>query len=128
MIHGCTNPSTNERTFLAWVRTGIAVPAFGFLTAILNLLLPMPALASAPEPGGRLPMDELVWPVGQDAGLALAGLGMAVVIIASVRLVRIRSLLDDTEEDRSTPAQFGVAFSAVVALVMATACVYWALA
>jgi len=128
MIRGWTDFSANERTCLARVRTGIAVTAFGFLMAKLGLLLPSPAVAAAPEPGGRLPMAELVGSVGWDGGFALAALGMAVAVIASVRFVRIRSLLDDTEEHRSTHAQFGAAFSAVMALVMATACVYLALA
>ena len=31
MIRGYTDHAANERTFLAWVRTGIAVIAFGFV-------------------------------------------------------------------------------------------------
>jgi len=123
-IRGWADPSADERTCPARARIGIAVTAFGFLMAELNLLLPLPAVAAAPAS----PMDELVGPVGRDDGFALAALGMAVVVIAGVRLVRIRSLLDDTEEHRSSYAQFGVAFSAVLALVVATACVYLALA
>ena len=123
-IRGLADPSATERTCPARARTGIALTAFGFLMAKLDLLLPLPAAAAAPAS----PMDDLVGPVGRDDGLALAALGIAVVIIAGVRLVRIRSLLDDTEEHRSSYAQFGVAFSAVLALVVASTCVYLALA
>ena len=123
-IRGWADPSANERTSPARARTGIAVTAFAFFMAELSLLLPLPAAAAAPAS----PMDDLVGSVGRDDGLALAALGMAVVIIAGVRLVRIRSLLDDTEEHRSSYAQFGVAFSAVLALVVASTCVYLALA
>jgi len=31
MIRGYSDHAANERTFLAWVRTGIAVIAFGFV-------------------------------------------------------------------------------------------------
>jgi putative membrane protein len=32
MIANYTNHATNERTFLAWMRTGLAVAAFGFFS------------------------------------------------------------------------------------------------
>src|SRR5260370_25513993 len=31
----------NQRTFLAWIRTSIAVISFGFVTGKLNLMLPL---------------------------------------------------------------------------------------
>jgi putative membrane protein len=36
MIRGYTDHAANERTFLAWVRTGIAVIAFGFVIEKFN--------------------------------------------------------------------------------------------
>jgi hypothetical protein len=36
MIRGYTDHAANERTFLAWVRTGIAVIAFGFIIEKFN--------------------------------------------------------------------------------------------
>ena len=38
MIRNFGDHAANERTFLAWVRTSIAVMAFGFLVALLFLL------------------------------------------------------------------------------------------
>lgn len=35
--------AANERTFLAWVRTGIAIMAFGFLVERFNIFLKMAA-------------------------------------------------------------------------------------
>ena len=37
MIPGYSDHAANERTFLAWVRTGIAVIAFGFVIEKFNL-------------------------------------------------------------------------------------------
>ena len=34
-----TDHSSNERTFLAWLRTGIAVVAFGFVVEKFNLFI-----------------------------------------------------------------------------------------
>jgi uncharacterized membrane protein YidH (DUF202 family) len=43
MIHNFSDHVANERTFLAWVRTAIAVMAFGFLVAKLDLFLKVTA-------------------------------------------------------------------------------------
>lgn len=45
MITGSSDHAANERTFLAWVRTGIAMIAFGFVVEKFNLFL----LASASQ-------------------------------------------------------------------------------
>jgi putative membrane protein len=39
MIRGYRDHAANERTFLAWVRTGIAVIAFGVVIEKLNLFV-----------------------------------------------------------------------------------------
>jgi putative membrane protein len=39
MIPGYSDHAANEQTFLAWVRTGIAVIAFGFVIEKFNLLI-----------------------------------------------------------------------------------------
>jgi putative membrane protein len=38
MIQGYSDYAGNERTFLAWLRTGIAVVAFGFVIEKFNLV------------------------------------------------------------------------------------------
>ncbi len=39
MIANYTNHAANDRTFLAWIRTGLAVAAFGFFLVKLNVLV-----------------------------------------------------------------------------------------
>ena len=39
MIANYTNHAANERTFLAWIRTGLAVAAFGFFLIKLNVFV-----------------------------------------------------------------------------------------
>jgi putative membrane protein len=50
MIRNFSDHSANERTFLAWVRTAIAVMAFGFLVEKFDLFLELaaPSLAGRP--------------------------------------------------------------------------------
>ena len=53
MIRNFRDHAANERTFLAWVRTAIAVMAFGFLIERFDLLLKAAGLSShAPRAGG----------------------------------------------------------------------------
>ena len=49
MIRNFTEQSANERTFLAWLRTGIAVIAFGFVVEKFHLF--MMALVSTAAAG-----------------------------------------------------------------------------
>ena len=51
MIRNFSDHSANERTFLAWVRTAIAVMAFGFLVEKFDLFL---ELAARPIAGRTL--------------------------------------------------------------------------
>ena len=59
MIANYTDHAANERTFLAWIRTGLAVTAFGFFLVKLNLLVAVAGDGSSPhlpvEGGGPLP-------------------------------------------------------------------------
>jgi putative membrane protein len=92
MIKNFRDHSANERTFLAWVRTAIAVMAFGFIVEKFDLFLEI----AAPSLTGRtlsLPGQKF----GNIAGLALIVLGTAMVIVALVRfLINAKSI--DSEE------------------------------
>ena len=48
MISGYSDHAANERTFLAWIRTGIAVIAFGLLIERFNQFLLTLAASSVP--------------------------------------------------------------------------------
>src|SRR6266481_9733382 len=95
MIRDYGDHSANERTFLAWVRTGIAVIAFGFVIEKFNLFVLTMANASSLDAERRLQLERLSGPLGRYDGLALILLGIAVVVIAAARFVRTGQLLDD---------------------------------
>ena len=57
MIRGYSDHAANERTFLAWVRTGIAVVAFGFVIEKFNLFILAMANTSPPDTERRLPLE-----------------------------------------------------------------------
>jgi uncharacterized membrane protein YidH (DUF202 family) len=70
MIERYSDHAANERTFLAWVRTAIAVMAFGFLVERFDLFLQIAGQTLARRtlsPTGQL--------AGNVVGLILIGLG-----------------------------------------------------
>ena len=82
MIEHYTDHAANERTFLAWVRTAIAVMAFGFLVEKFDLFL---AMAGAQL--GHRGAARGQW-AGNIAGLLLIALGGAMMVLAMVRFRR----------------------------------------
>ncbi|MCX6967377.1 MAG: DUF202 domain-containing protein [Verrucomicrobia bacterium] len=92
MIKNFSDHSANERTFLAWVRTSIAVMAFGFLVEKFDLFLQMaaPSLAgrALSVPGQRF---------GDVAGLALIVLGTAMIALAGLRFLANARAIDHAE-------------------------------
>ena len=59
MIRGFSDHAANERMFLAWVRTGIAAMAFGFVIEKFNGFLLAMAGANPPDMGRRMQLDWL---------------------------------------------------------------------
>ena len=59
MIQGYADHAANERTFLAWVRTGVAVIAFGFVIEKFNLFLSSLLDAASLDPIRRSQLERL---------------------------------------------------------------------
>lgn len=75
MIKNYTDHSANERTFLAWVRTAMAVVGFGLAAARLN--------SGTPSFGSEL---------------ALLASGALVILIAYIRMLWLRKRISRDEE------------------------------
>ncbi len=72
----------NERTALAWLRTGLAVMAFGFVVARIGIWL------NAESGDGR---TAGVWPVA--VGIAFIVLGAAAHVMTALRFVRVQKAI-----------------------------------
>jgi putative membrane protein len=124
MIRGYSDHAANERTFLAWVRTGIAVIAFGFVIEKFNLFLVTMASVSSPEAGRRLQLERLLGPLGRYDGFALVIVGMALIVVATWRFVRTGRLLDDQDLHSAGGVRAEVVLSAALALIVAAFSTY----
>jgi putative membrane protein len=92
MIKRYSDHAANERTFLAWVRTAIAIMAFGFVVAKFDLFLRIAGASSAATTvlGGRQF-------VGDIAGLLLILLGGGMMALAVIRFRRTALAIDAPE-------------------------------
>jgi putative membrane protein len=97
MIERYSDHAANERTFLAWVRTAIAIMAFGFLVQKFDLFLRIAASSLAARPSTVRSQI-----VGDIAGLLLIVLGGVMMALAAVRF-RKTTLEIDSKEVRPGP-------------------------
>ena len=97
-----------ERTFLAWIRTGIALMGFGFVVARFGLFLRELSAAgmNMPSSGTSLSMP---------IGVGLIVFGIVVNVVSVVRHRRCIVAIDRNE----FRAAFGSTFAIWVALVLA---------
>ena len=117
MIQGYSDHAANERTFLAWVRTAIAVIAFGFVIEKFNVFLR--SLASVAADKSALPLGRIAGPLGRDEGFALILGGAVLIAIATLRFVRTTRLLDDPAPHGAGSVRVELVFSAVLLLGLA---------
>jgi putative membrane protein len=99
MIERYSDHAANERTFLAWVRTAIAIMAFGFLVERFDLFLQI-----AGQTWARRALSPTGQIVGNVAGLMLIGLGAGLMVLAIVRFRRTAVEIDSAET-RSGPGE-----------------------
>lgn len=126
MIRGYSDHAANERTFLAWVRTGIAVVAFGFLIERFNLFLLAVASSASLQAGERVRIERLSGPLGRYDGLALIVGGLALILVATFRFLRTGRLLDDQAMHEASGLRLELVISAALVVVVAIVSAYLA--
>jgi putative membrane protein len=93
MIPDYANIAANERTFLAWVRTGVAVIALGFVIERFNLFLL--AMAAGAGESNLVRLHRLASPAGRYGGMALVWAGVTLIVVATARFLQTARLLED---------------------------------
>jgi putative membrane protein len=119
MIQNFSDHSANERTFLAWVRTAIAVMAFGFLVERFDLFLEF-AAPSLMDRTLSVPGQKF----GNEAGLALIILGITIVAMAAARFLMTARIIDSAEVRPGPGARFDLALAILLGLLGCALFVY----
>ncbi len=112
MIKNFREHAANERTFLAWVRTGIAVMAFGFIVEKFDLFLAFTA-PSIETHGLSLQGQRF----GNIAGLALIFVGTAMVAMAAIRFFKIAKMIDDEQTHKADGAWTDITLAVLLVLL-----------
>ena len=121
MIRSYSDHAANERTYLAWVRTGVAIIAFGFVVEKFNLFIR--SLASAA--GGHIAEQlRIGGPLGRGEGLALIVGGALLIATATVRFVRTTRLIDDDQTHAAGSIRAELVFSAALLIGLAGFSIY----
>jgi inner membrane protein YidH len=116
MIRGYGDHAANERTYLAWVRTGIAIIAFGFVVEKFNLFMRSLAAVAGGDMALRL---RIAGPLGRGEGLAMIGGGAVLIALATIRFVRTTRLIDDAEPRSAASVRAELIFSATLLIGVA---------
>jgi putative membrane protein len=124
MIKSFSDHAANERTYLAWVRTGIAVIAFGFVIEKFNLF--MLTLARTAGLGHDLRIQRLAGSLGRYEGLAFIGCGIALIMLASGRFARTTALIDDPEAHSASSIRTELIVSGILIVLIASYSIYLA--
>jgi putative membrane protein len=98
----------NERTYLSWMRSAIALMGFGVLIVRLRILRP----PLAPQPPGS----------GWKLGLAFAIVGLLTVFLSTQHYFAIR---DGIEEDTYNPPDRWVILSSIAVLLLGAGVIYY---
>jgi putative membrane protein len=108
-----------ERTFLAWIRTGVALMGFGFVIARFGLFLREMALE---KPAVQDPHAGISLP----AGILLIAIGIIVVIVAAIRYRRRLHALDRGEFRQTFDVGFAILVTGLLALIGLALAIYLA--
>jgi putative membrane protein len=106
-----------ERTFLAWIRTGLALMGFGFVVARFGLFLRQLQLLQHTPAGQSYGLS--LW-----FGTALIGLGVLVNIFSSVHHLRLMRELERGGRPPARPSMQAVSIAILLALVGLAMAVY----
>jgi len=119
MITRYSDHAANERTFLAWVRTAIALMAFGFVIERFDLFLryasPLAAQQKIAPHGGAF---------ANATGLAFIVLAITIIGIAGWRFVQTAKDINSDNEVASPAGHFGLALSGLLGLLGAALLLY----
>ena len=107
-----------ERTYLAWIRTGVALMGFGFVLARFALI------AHEMRSLGRTPLPEDTSDLSRYFGIALVMVGVATMLAATLSHVRTVRRLNTGQPFEGRPTWVGILVAALLAAVGTAMSVY----
>lgn len=125
MISNYVDHAANERTYLSWLRTGLAIVAFGFL--VQKLTVPGESVPASGSAAIDSAIGETLSVFGRYDGIALIGIGTLILLLGGVRFVRTARDIDNPAP-RAAGMRIELLLSGLLAVLAAMLCAYFALA
>jgi putative membrane protein len=122
LIRNFTEHSANERTFLGWIRTAIAVIAFGFVLEKFNLFILALAATASAQVSTAIRTDRLSGPIGRYEGLAFMLTGLVLIGLGYWRFIRNKKMIEGAEVREAGGVQAESAVSAILTALVAVYC------
>ena len=119
MIRNFRDHSANERTFLAWIRTAIAVMAFGFVIERFDLM-PEAAGFAAGAATPRAAEREFA----NIAGTSAIAVGTLLFVLATVRFLRNATMIDSDEERKIPGSRMDIVLGGLLSVMGIALLVY----
>ncbi len=106
-----------ERTFLAWIRTGVALMGFGFVVARFGLFLHELGIMQVAAPARSYGLS--LW-----FGTALIGLGVLINVASSIHHVRVIDQLNRGATAFERPSRTAIIVAALLAMLGLAMAIY----
>jgi putative membrane protein len=119
MIRNFSDHAANERTFLAWIRTAIAIMAFGFLVEKFNLFLRIARASLGVRVAGAGGVR-----FGEAAGLALMVMGLALIAVTAARFLKASREIENATASRGPGSRLDITLAALLFLVGCALLIY----
>jgi putative membrane protein len=124
MINDYSDHAANERTFLAWLRTGLSVVAFGFVVQKLNV----PVAAASTSTSSWFTFDGTITVIlaafGRYDGLALSLIGIVLILVGGLRFARTARDIVSPDPRRPGGTRTELLLTVALAFLSATLCAY----
>jgi putative membrane protein len=127
MIANYSDHAANERTYLAWVRTGVAVVALGFVIEKFNLFLIAMASGAVGSEAGKALLVRLSRGISRYEGLLFIASGVALLVLATLRFVRTTRLLNDSQTHAASSVRTELVLSGWLVVLVASYSIYLAI-
>jgi len=115
VIRSFTDHAANERTYLAWIRTAVALVGLGFVVERFDLFVQH--LGPSGDAAKTDPFVKL-------AGLALIAFGVLVLAVSTARYLRFKRLIAEAETREFASSRSDLVLVAVVCLLAAMMALY----
>ena len=118
MIKNYSDHSANERTYLAWVRTSIAIMAFGFLIEKFEIFISYVGKAVEDEKHFQSSLS------AELAGLSLFLVGILIIIVATLRFFMHKEAIESDDTIPYSVKKINIFLSALIILIAVFLFVY----